>query len=149
MSVLAGTKNSCSEGFWLAKHKNTNIPTIVVPFSPPAAWFLLLNIPNPESLFARGWTRLPSKGFIRINKIKDKIIYFYSLSVNYNKRSPAAGNDSQHGINCRRRAAIIYKLTNNILTNNTVSRLYFIMTRIMLLSHGYAQQIINNRKKCS
>ena len=26
-SVLAGTKNSHVEGFWLAKHKNTNIPT--------------------------------------------------------------------------------------------------------------------------
>ena len=28
-SVLAGTKNSCSEGFWLAKHKHTNIPTMM------------------------------------------------------------------------------------------------------------------------
>ena len=69
------------------------------------------------------------KGFSRINKIKEKIMYFYSLSVNYNIRSPAVGNDSQNGINCCRRATIIYELTNNILTNNTVSQLYFIMTR--------------------
>ena len=89
------------------------------------------------------------KGFSRINKIKGKIIYFYSLSVNYNNRSPAVGNDSQNGINCRRRAAIIYELTNNILTNNTISRLYFIMTRIMLFSYGYARQIINNRKNAA
>jgi len=47
------------------------------------------------------------KGFSRINKIKEKIIYFYSLSVNYNNRSPAIGNDSQNGINCRWWAAII------------------------------------------
>jgi len=39
-SVLARTKNSRSEGFWLAKHKNTNIPTMMELFSPPAAWFL-------------------------------------------------------------------------------------------------------------
>jgi hypothetical protein len=30
-----------------------------------------------------GWMRLPLKGFSRINKIREKIIYFYSLSVNY------------------------------------------------------------------
>ena len=33
--------------------------------------------------------------------------------------------------------------------NNNMARLYFIMTRTMLFSCGYAQQIINNRKKCS
>jgi hypothetical protein len=93
--------------------------------------------------------RPPPKGFSRINKIKEKIIYFYSLSVNYNNRSPATGNDSQNGINCRGRAAIIYKLTDNILMNNSVARLYFILTRIMLFSYGYARQIINNRKKFS
>jgi hypothetical protein len=38
-SVLAGTKNSRSEGFLLAKHKHTNIPTMMEPFSSPAAWF--------------------------------------------------------------------------------------------------------------
>jgi hypothetical protein len=76
-------------------------------------------------------------------------MYFCSLFVNYNNRSPAAGNDSQNGINCRRRATIINELTNNILKNNSVARLYLIMTRSMLSSYAYAQQIINNRKKCS
>ena len=55
--------------------------------------------------------RPPSKGFIRINYIKKKIIYFLSLCVNYNNRSPAVCNDSQNGMNCRRWATIIYKLT--------------------------------------
>ena len=54
-------------------------------------------------------------------------------------------NDSQNGINCRRRAAIIYELTNNILKNNSVAQLYFIMTRIMLFSYGYARQIITRK----
>ena len=38
-SVPAGTKNSRSEGFLLAKHKHTNIPTMMEPFFSPAAWF--------------------------------------------------------------------------------------------------------------
>jgi hypothetical protein len=38
-SVPAGTKNYRSEGFWLAKHKQTNIPTMMEPFAPPGAWF--------------------------------------------------------------------------------------------------------------
>jgi hypothetical protein len=38
-SVPAGTKNSRSEGFLLAKHKDTIIPTMMEPFSPPSAWF--------------------------------------------------------------------------------------------------------------
>jgi hypothetical protein len=37
-SVPAGTKNSRAEGFLLAKHKHTNIPTMMGPFPPPAAW---------------------------------------------------------------------------------------------------------------
>jgi hypothetical protein len=39
-SVLAGTKNSRSEVFLLAKLKHTNIPTMIEPFAPPAAWDL-------------------------------------------------------------------------------------------------------------
>jgi hypothetical protein len=74
-------------------------------------------------------------------------MYFYSLSVNYNNRSPAFCNDSQNIMHCSRRASIIYELTNNILTNNNMARLYFIMTRTMLFSCGNAQQIINNRNK--
>ena len=41
---LAGTKNSCSEGFWLAKHKHTNIPTMMESVPPPAAWFCWLSV---------------------------------------------------------------------------------------------------------
>ncbi len=32
-------KKTRSEGFWLAKHKDTNIPTMMELFSSPAAWF--------------------------------------------------------------------------------------------------------------
>jgi len=63
------------------------------PFSPPAAWFWWTSVPHPGSLCGRGWTRLSLKGFIRINKLKETIIYFYPLSVNYNNRSSAVGND--------------------------------------------------------
>ena len=129
------------------KHKNTTSPPWWSCFSLQRHGFYGRTYHPPGSLFARGWTRPPSKGFSRINKIQEKIIYFYSLSVNYNNRSPAAGNDSQNGINCRRRAAIIYELTNNILKNNSVARLYVKLTRIMLFSCDYARQIINNRKK--
>jgi len=53
------------------------------------------------------------------------MINFYSLSVNYNNRSQAVGNDSQNGIHCCRRAAIIYELTLYIVMNNIVAWLYF------------------------
>jgi hypothetical protein len=69
--------------------------------------------------------RPPSKGFSRINKIKETVIYFYSLSVNYNNHSPVVDNVSQNDIHSRQRTAIIYKLTNNIVTNISVARLYF------------------------
>ena len=39
-SVLgAGTNNSLSEGFWLAKHNHKNILTMMELFFPPVAWF--------------------------------------------------------------------------------------------------------------
>jgi hypothetical protein len=40
-------------------------------------------------------------------KVNENLIYLYRLSVNYNNRSPAVGNDSQNGIHCCRRAAFI------------------------------------------
>jgi len=52
----------------------------------------------------------PLQGFSRINKLKEKLIYFYSLSVNYNNHLPAIGNDSQNDIYCWRRVTIIYEL---------------------------------------
>ena len=102
-SVPARTKNSRSEGFLLVKHKHTNIPTMMEPFLPPTAWDLWI---LSEGVGRGGWW----KGFSRINKLNEKIIYFYCLSINYNNRSPAVGNDSQHGIHCCRRAVIIYEL---------------------------------------
>ena len=52
-------------------------------------------------------------------------MYFFSLCVNYNSRSPAVGNDSQNGINCRQRATIIYALTKDIVTNSIVLSFIF------------------------
>jgi hypothetical protein len=46
-SIPAGTKKSHSEGFLLATHKHTNIPTMMEPFTPPAAWFCQSSIPHP------------------------------------------------------------------------------------------------------
>ena len=63
--------------------------------------------------------------FIRINEIKEKIIDFFSLCVNYNNRSPVVGNDNLNDINCHRRATKIYELTKDIVTNNIVLQLYF------------------------
>jgi hypothetical protein len=45
--------------------------------------------PTPRSICGRGWARPPSKGFCRINKLKEKIIYFYCLSVNVNDNTIA------------------------------------------------------------
>jgi len=52
--VLEGTKNSRLEGFWLAKHNNTNIPTMMEPFSPPAAWFLWMMILHLREPLCKG-----------------------------------------------------------------------------------------------
>jgi len=68
-----------------------------------------------------GWMRPPLKGFSRINKIKEKIVYFYSLSVNYKNSWPAVGNDSQNSIKCRQRTTKIYELAKYIVTNNSVA----------------------------
>ena len=47
-------KNSCLEGFWLAKHKHRNIPTTMEWFPPPAAWFCWLNMPLPRAPLQKG-----------------------------------------------------------------------------------------------
>jgi hypothetical protein len=62
-SVLAETKNSRSERFWLATHKNTNIHTTMEPFSPPAAWFLWMNIPHPREPLHKGLDEAAVEGF--------------------------------------------------------------------------------------
>jgi hypothetical protein len=62
-SVPAETKNSRSEGFWLAKHKNTNIPTMMELFSFPAAWFLWTNISHPWVPLCKGFDEAAIEGF--------------------------------------------------------------------------------------
>ena len=109
-SVPAGTKNSRSEVFLLVKHKHTNIPTMMEPFAPPMAWDLLILLIVRADPLPKGPGRGSWKGFSRINKLNEKIIYFYCLSINYNNHSPAVGNVSQNGIHCCRWAAIIYEL---------------------------------------
>jgi len=112
-SVPAGTKNSHLEGFWLAKNTRTQTS------SPWWSRFPLQRhgfdgraFTTPGSPRGRGWTRPSSKGFSWINILKEKIIYFYHLSNNYNNRSPAVGNDSlQNSIHCCQRAAIIKEIT--------------------------------------
>ena len=56
-SVPTGTKNSHTEGFLLAKHKHTNIPTMMGPFPPPAAWFDGYARSDVGNLFQRGRAR--------------------------------------------------------------------------------------------
>ena len=62
-SVLVGTKNSRLEGFWLAKHKHANMPTMMEPFPPPAAWFWRMNIPHPQEPLHKGLGEATAEGF--------------------------------------------------------------------------------------
>ncbi len=62
-SVPAGTKNYCSEGFLLAKHKHTNIPTMMKPFSPPAAWFWWTSVHHPREPTRKGLDEASVEGF--------------------------------------------------------------------------------------
>ena len=62
-SVLVGTKNSRSEGFWLAKHKYTNMPTMMEPVPPPAARFWRMNISHPREPHHKGLGEATAKGF--------------------------------------------------------------------------------------
>ena len=128
-SVPAGAKYSRSEGFLLAKHlKHTahKHHHHDGAFCPSSGMVLLdEHTPPPGSLCIWGWPRSPLKGFSRINQLKEKLIYFFCLSVDDNNRSPAVGNDSQNGIHCCWRAAIIYKLNQYIATNNSLPRHYF------------------------
>ncbi len=62
-SILAGMKNSCSKGFWLAKHQHTNIPTMMEPFSPPAAWLCWPSVPHPCEPLQKGFVKAAAEGF--------------------------------------------------------------------------------------
>ena len=78
-SIPAGTKNSLSEDLLLAKHKDTNIPTMMGPFFSPAAWFDGQAYPTPGSLRKRGWTRLSSKGLIKIKSKREINLFLLPL----------------------------------------------------------------------
>ena len=108
--ILVRTKNSRTEGFWLAIHKHTNIPTMMESFPPPAAWFRWMNIPHPREPLCKGLDEAIVEGFYQNQSNKGEKIYLYCHSINYNNRSPTVGNDSQSGIHCCcwQQATIIY-----------------------------------------
>jgi hypothetical protein len=56
-------KSSCLEGFWLAKHKHTNIPTMIEPFALALAWFCWLSILHPQEPMQKGLAEASVKGF--------------------------------------------------------------------------------------
>jgi hypothetical protein len=60
--VQAGTKNSRLEGFLLAKHKHTNITTMMEPFAPPVAWFCCSSLPHPWEPLRKGLAEAFAKG---------------------------------------------------------------------------------------
>jgi hypothetical protein len=62
-SVLAGTKNSHPEGFWLAKHTAHKHPHHVEPFPPQAAWFWWTNISHPREPLQKGLAEAAVEGF--------------------------------------------------------------------------------------
>jgi hypothetical protein len=62
-SVPEGAKNSRLEGFLLGKHKHTNIPTMMEPFAPPAAWFFWSSITHPREPLQKGLAEAVVEGF--------------------------------------------------------------------------------------
>ena len=75
-----------------------------------------MKIPHPREPLRKGLDEAAVEVFCSINKLKEKIIYFYCLSINYNNRSPDISNDSQNSIE---RTTLIH------VKNNVVARLYF------------------------
>ena len=63
--ILVGTKNSLSEDFLLAKHKDTNIPTMMELFSSPVAWFWWTSDErtHPQEPMRKGLDKAILKGF--------------------------------------------------------------------------------------
>jgi hypothetical protein len=62
-SLPTGTKNTCSEGFLLAKHTHTNIPTMMELFAPPATWFCQSSTPHPQEPLQKGLAKAAIDGF--------------------------------------------------------------------------------------
>jgi hypothetical protein len=63
MSPFQREQKNRSEVFWLAKHKETNIPTMMEPFFSPAAWFWWMSIPHPREPTQKGSDEAVVKGF--------------------------------------------------------------------------------------
>jgi len=61
--IPAGMKVSLSEDFLLAKHKDTNIPTMMEPFSSPVAWFWWMSVPHPREPMRKGLEEAVVEGF--------------------------------------------------------------------------------------
>jgi hypothetical protein len=61
--IPAGMKVSLSEDFLLAKHKDTNIPTMMEPFSSPVAWFWWTSVPHPREPTRKRLEEAAVKGF--------------------------------------------------------------------------------------
>jgi hypothetical protein len=62
-SVPVGMKNSRSEDFLLVKHKDSNILTMMEPFSPPAAWFWWTSVHHPREPTQKGLDKAVVEGF--------------------------------------------------------------------------------------
>jgi len=62
-SIPAGMKNSSSEGFWLANHKDTHIPIMMEPFSPPAARFFWPSVSHPQAPLWKGLDKAAVEGY--------------------------------------------------------------------------------------
>jgi hypothetical protein len=54
MCIPAGTENSLSEDFLLAKHTSHKHPHHDEPLSPLASWFPWINIPHPREPLRKG-----------------------------------------------------------------------------------------------
>ena len=56
-------KNSFLEDFLLAKHKDTNIPTMMELLSSQAAWFWWMSVPRPQEPTQKGLDEAVVEGF--------------------------------------------------------------------------------------
>ena len=56
-------KNSLSEDFLLAKHKDSRITTMIEPFSSSSACFLWMSVPHPREPTRKGLDKAVVKGF--------------------------------------------------------------------------------------
>jgi hypothetical protein len=117
---LAGTKTSLKlkEGFGASETQSNKHPHHDGPVCPSSGMVLLAEHTPPPGAPAEGVGQGRRRRVLAESIKSGEIIYFYY-------RSPAVGNDSQNGIHCCWRAAVIYKLNYYIATNNIIALLYF------------------------